>query len=239
MVYRKRATRPGRVLRRRPPVPRKTQKIRKLAGQRPLTFVERASRYAGMVGKVAGTVSQIAGLINSEVKNNDVTISGTGITNSGSFSTQLTDIAEGDDYNQRNGRFILSKHLQYRMQIIGDSTVQTRFSYAIIMDKKPDEGLTATPWTDVFTSTDPTAMINRNSSDRFIILKREMIGLNSGGNTIQTRKGYINLKGIHLKYDGTTSTSYDKNQIFVIAVSNQGVNVPAFWCTFRYEYYDN
>lgn len=228
-----------RYVRRKPAVPKRTQKIRQLSGQKALTWPETIARGIGPVARLAGSVAQLAGLINSEAKELDTVVSGTGISNSGSYSQALTNIAEGDDRNQRNGRFILAKHLQYRMQVLMDNTVQTRFSYAIVMDKKANEGFGATPWQEVFTSADPTALINRDAADRFIILKRGVLHGNAGGNSIVDVKGFLNLKGVHLKYNNTTSTSYEKNAIFLLAVSNQPTNVASLYANIRFEYYDN
>lgn len=222
-------------------VPKKTQKIRKLAGQAPVTWAETISRSAGPIGKLAKSVATIAGLVNSEAKFVDTNVNGTGISNSGSYSQYLNAIAEGDDYTQRNGRYILMKNLQLKMRIRADATQTsgTSFGWAIIMDKKAEIALTATPWTDVFATTDPQSAINKSNSERFIILKRGFIGLSPGSSLIRYNNVFLNMKGIHVKYNGTTSTSYDGNAIFVVAISDQATLVPSLFFQARLNFHDN
>lgn len=221
-------------------VPRKTQGIRKLVGQEPLTMVERIASGAGRVARVARTVSMLSGLINSEVKYVDSAFASS-ITNTGSSAnTTLTNIAEGDDVNQRNGRWLLAKSMQSRMAFTVNTaaTGATIVGYAFVMDKKASIGTSGTPWTDVFATADPNALINRADSERFVILKRGVLDLSSQ-NASKHIKVYIPLKGIHLKYNGTLATNVDQNMIYLVLISNQATNTPSITGNFRFDYYDN
>lgn len=215
-------------------------RIRKLAGQKPITWAESISRNAGAVGRLAGTVSQLAGLINSELKYNDTYVSGTGISNSGSYSQALTQIAQGDTDVQRSGNSVLSHSLHGRLTVNASASAPTtRFSYAIILDKQADVALGATPWNMVFQTITPDSVVNKEQSDRFVILKRGDFSFSNTGNQSGHAKIYIPLKGIHVTWNGTASSAFEKNHIFMLALSDQSTNVPTFIYELRYDYYDN
>lgn len=225
--------------RKRPRVPRETQRIRALNGQRPLTAIEHIAGYGRGLGTVAKTVSQMYGLINSEVKFKDTTLTGVAISNTGGDYSDLNDIAQGDDWNARNGRTILDKNLIYKLRFISDAAdTTTNVGWAIIM-KKGDAALSATPWTEVFTSTQSTALMNKNFSDSFIVLRRGNIILNNVAINQALEEGVINLKGIHTKYDGTAATNFETGQIFIVYVSDQSASYPSVYGTLRFQYYDN
>lgn len=227
--------------RRRRVVPKRTQKIRQLAGQRPITAIEHIAGYGRDLGTVARTVAQMAGLINSEVKFIDQTLS-SAITNTGSTANELiTQIGEGDDINQRNGRFILAKSLQWKMSfaVNPSATGASIIGYALIMDKKPSIALSGTPWTDVFVQADPNSLIAKGTnSDRWVILRRGIIDL-SLQNASKHLKGFLSLKGIHIKYNGASSTNLETNAIYLLLISNQATNTPTVTGSIRFEYHDN
>lgn len=225
--------------RKRSTVPKRTQKIRKLAGQAPVTWAETLARSAGPLGKLASSVATIAGLVNAEDKFVDTTVSGTGITNAGTYSQWLTAIQEGDDQSQRNGRNILSKHLQCNFKVVGHaSAASTVITLALVMVKAVEPDV-ITPWPDVFAASTPTALINKNNSENFIILKKFTIQLSNTGSNVALRRVFINLKGIHIRYDGTASTDRDQNNIILLAISDQATNTPSLYADIRYAYYDN
>lgn len=218
-------------------VPRNTRRIRSLAGQRPVTSIERIASYAGSVGRVAQTVSRMAGLINSEAKYVDTSVAGT-IDNTPSYSGRLNTMAEGDDSTQRNGRKILSKDLTVRMNIANAATNATAImvGWALILDK---DATTVGPlWTDVFSANNSEAPVNKDQTDRFVVLKRGFVLL-SPQFPMRQIKAYLDLKGIHVHFNGTTATSGDQNVIYLIAVSSLATNVPIVSGIARFNYYDN
>lgn len=204
------------------------------------TAVEKLSTYGGAVGRVAKTVSMLSGLINSEVKYLDTAMFIT-ITNTGSAYYSFTDVAEGDDTNQRNGRWILAKSLQTRwtISVPPAQTQPVQIGWALVMDKKASIGLSATPWTDVFTFADPHSPINRADSDRFVILRRGVFDSNPAGAISQPVKVYFPLKGIHVKFNGTLGTNHDQNRLILVTTCNAALNQPVLTGYARFDYYDN
>lgn len=218
-------------------VPKKTRRIRKLAGQRPLTMVEHIAGYKGSIGTVANAVAQIYGLVNSEVKYLDTVLTAN-ISTAGTAIATLTNIAEGDDIGQRNGRWVLAKSVQGKMTFnMNASATTSQVGWVLVMDKKASIGITG--WTDIMATNDVNALINRNDSERFVILRRGIVNLSINGDRIKSQKFYIPLKGIHLKYNGTGATAYDQNNIFLVFISTEATNTVTLTGNCRFDYYDN
>lgn len=222
---------------RRAPVPRKTQKLRKLVGQSPLTTVERISRIGGNLSHVARTVSMMTNLINSENKYVDTNIAGT-IDSVGSyFGTILNAMAEGDDVSQRNGRKILAKDIALRATVECPSAgAPTHVGYALVLDRKSTGTYSA--WDNVFTAFDPDAPVNRNESDRYVILKRGVLTF-SPNQLSKHIKIYTKLNGIHMHFTGAAANTIDSNAIFFIAYCSNVGNEPVVTGYTRFNYYDN
>lgn len=224
--------------RRRSVVPRQTQRIRKLSGQAPITRMERLASYAGTAGRIATAVSNMAGMINSEAKYVDVSVAGTVDTLGSYFGAILNTMAEGDDVSQRNGRTILAKDITIRGSVVCPSSGAPQVAgYALILDKK----YAGTPsiWSQVFTGLDADAPVDRNETDRYVILKRGWWSF-SPNNTSRHFKIYLSLKGIHVHFNGTAGTNIDNNAIQLIAYSPLGVgNQPVVTGYSRFNYYDN
>jgi len=239
MAFRKRTT----FRRRRPVVGRKLQRIRKLAGQKPITWAESLGRAAGPIGKLATSVATIAGLVNSETKYKDTAISSEPAASNNSALVYFNNLAEGDTQSTRNGRSVLDKDIQWRLRVNGsESATYTALGYAVIMDKEPELGVSSTTaWSTVFNSNDPASLINKDNSDRFVILKRGEIMLDNSGQNEKMVHGFIPLKGIHTKYvdASANATGIDLNAIFLTATSDQDTNYPHINGQLRFQYYDN
>lgn len=221
----------------RAPVSRTTQRIRKMAGQSPLTMAERIVRNAdGYVGALARSVSIIQGLVNSEVKYRDVAITGT-IDNGPSYNQTLSGLDEGDDSTQRNGRTILFKNFILRASITCPSAgAPTQVGWALVLDKDCDG---VTTFTDVFASGSVNALVNKNQTDRYVILKRGILTFSSPDNLIKTINLFLNLKGIHEKFDGTAAANIDQNAIKLVAYCANAANQPTIAGSSRLNFYDN
>lgn len=232
-AYRRRGVRPS----------RKLQRTRKLVGQKPVTMAETLSSWAGPIGQIASTVGTIASLVNSEKHFIDVDLAGTANT-SGGYGANLIPIATGDGENDRSGNSVLMKDVYLRacldggftsLSVLGDTNV----GYCLLLDKNVDggTGFGTSSWDDVFTSNDPNAPIDRETSDRFVILKRGVINVNNLNRNCANLKIYANLKGIHAHFDHPGATGIDTNGPRLILTSDKkSVTVSG---TSRLSYYDN
>lgn len=183
----------------------------------------------------------ISGLVNSELKHKDSSLTGT-LLNTGAYQVALSNIAQGDDYNMRNGRSILLKALSLRMTVSRGATAAAtqmdHIGWAIIMDTRPDEGTST--WGSVFDGLTPWSHVDTQThSGRFVILARGQLTLDGTHQQANITR-YINLKGIHSKFDGTAATDYDKNTLFLIGLSDATTsNEPVTAGEIRVTYYDN
>lgn len=224
---------------------KQVRKLRKLAGQAPLTIPEKISMYAGPIGQLASSVAGIAGLINVETKFIDTTLSSVLIDNTGTQTYIVNDCAEGDDVSQRNGRFILDKAFQYKLRFLNDAAaVNTTIGFAIVYIKDFAQvnlvgaGLA---WTDVFNSIDPQALINKGISDNYVIIKRGILQLDNVGNVQKQLNGYVKLTGLHTKFNATTTGQLQKGAIGFMLISDHaaGTTPPHVNGSFRFTFHDN
>lgn len=153
----------------------------------------------------------------------------------------LSDIAQGDNYTQRNGNLVQSKYLQYEFscnQVSG--TLPINFKMALVLDRQPN-GVAPT-FAQVFdTSVAQLVFTMKNIAafqERFRILKEEIgVATSSfGGDATQSvHKGYIDLSKLKqpdqvTRWNGTTATSPNINGYYLLIVSN---TVVANECQFR------
>lgn len=153
----------------------------------------------------------------------------------------LSDIAQGDNYTQRNGNLVQSKYLQFEFscnQVAG--TLPINFKAALVLDRQPNG--TAPTFAQVFdTSVAQLVFSMKNIAafqERFQILK-EYVGVATstlGGDASQSVfKGYIDLSKLKqadqvVRWNGTTATSPNTNGYYLLIVSN---TIVANECTFR------
>jgi len=158
----------------------------------------------------------------------------------------LSDIAQGDNYTQRNGNLVQSKYLQYEYscnQVAG--TLPINFKMALVLDRQPNG--TAPTFAQVFdTSVSQLVFTMKNIAafqERFKILKED-IGVatsTTGGDAGQScYKGYIDLSKLKqadqvTRWNGTTATSPNTNGYYLLIVSTTvTVNECQFRGAFRY-----
>ena len=158
----------------------------------------------------------------------------------------LSDIAQGDNYTQRNGNLVQSKYLQYEYscnQVAG--TLPINFKMALVLDRQPNG--TAPTFAQVFdTSVSQLVFTMKNIAafqERFKILKEDIgIATSSvGGDGGQScYKGYIDLSKLKqpdqvTRWNGTTATSPNTNGYYLLIVSTTvTVNECQFRGAFRY-----
>lgn len=193
--------------------------------------VGQAARYA------ARGVSIMKGIINSEMKrftnNNTVNPSTTGTI------LHLSSIAQGDDVADRNGNSLLAKYLTYNWQVQMNASATATVTRVIVFVDTESTGGTPPTAAQLLQSPNNTiSPINSDYTQRFTILFDDTIDTSINANRILNRKHYIPLN-FHIKYTGSSGTNYDKNQIFMYHISNEGTNVPNFDYFYRIAFYDN
>lgn len=185
-------------------------------------------------------VNTMRGIINSEKKRYDI-ISTANITGNPSIGV-LNNIPGGDDAMQRNGNSILCKYLrfQYRLQMNPEvNSVTTRI---IVFVDTQANGVLPLPEVLLQVATTPgfiVSPLNLDYTQRFTVLFDDKIDLSNTGNQVATREHYVPLN-FHTRFTSTDDTSWNKNSIFVMAMSTWGsTGAPQLTYSSRLVFYDN
>lgn len=183
------------------------------------------------------TVNMLKGIINSELHKHDHSVSE---MQSSTFSmTLLSDINQGDDYNNRSGNVILGKYMTIKaLPYIHSSATASNLRLIFFVDTGPN-GTTPTATELLTTPTSILSPLNPDYSARFTVLRDVHFALSINGNRTSFKKFYIPLN-FHLRFVGATgSTDYDKNSIWMYAVSDEATNTPTNTVYARICFYDN
>lgn len=161
------------------------------------------------------------------------------ITTVGDVRT-VSNISQGDALTQRDGEkvspFFLTLRFQWRGQALGVNDI---YRTIIFYDKR--QVVSTTPAiTAVLQELHPLAQYNTQNRGRFgIIYDQTFTGVND---TLLRNSfvGIINRKlNFPMQFAGATSTAVVKNGIFMINISNQGLNPPDFIFTLKLMYNDS
>lgn len=196
----------------------------------------RNMRLGSLASKAYKTAMYLKGLINVEKKFFDTNNTATDVINTGVIE-QLTNIAEGSDYNNRTGRSVKATsnwiQLEFRQHA---SATQTHLRYLIVIDKE-NQGTTPAV-TDVLKSANVYSPMNIDNGSRFKVLLDKRFSFDSAGTTICQRKHFKKLFH-HIKWKGTNGTDEGEGQLYIVLVSNEATNKPGFSYTNRVRFIDN
>lgn len=217
--------------------------LRSFANKRRRRF-DRKYPYSGAalnsLGKMTGMQKQInviKSLINVEKKVLDTNADPTP-SNTASIVT-LSNVAQGDDYNQRNGRKIKadSIYLNGQVRIENTAAKETVLRVIIFIDSESD-GETPTAAELLQDGTDLQSPLNyAYAGTRFKVLMDRYLLVSSNGPQNKAIKFYRKL-GHHVSYLGTGATSGNMGtgNIYMLLMSNEPTNTPTFsyWARFRF-----
>lgn len=221
---------------------RRTPTVKRLVGTTVDAGLNYASGVPGPIGSIARSLKFVKDYINVEEKYVNTTIAlRTPMDDGATWWASFGNMAQGDDVNQRQGRSILNRDLRITYHVERDpdaTTTSDLVRLVVICDKTPDIG---TPtYSTVFGSYSPMAKIDKDNSDRFVIMKSKLLSLDAGRPS-QVGTMNINLKGIHTYYDGTGNTYGDvkKNAFAIFAVTDATANEPTAGMNARHKFTDN
>jgi len=227
--------------------PKATRAATLITGKNPLSKVEQMVRSgANITSTVAGlakTVGTIMSLVNSEQKYYDVG-GNSQLANATGFIQPLSIMSQGNGDSQRNGNSVLGSNLSVKIGMeyngfTGDAFQDVRV--VVLCDKEFD----GTPLNVIQVFEDSTNVyspINKDYSDRIVILKTGVYNLNS--QMLAVHDNLFIKTPFHLKYDGTGGNNADgkENQLFLVVMSPGGLpplGYPSFNYYSRFNYYDN
>lgn len=203
-----------------------------------LQMVEKGVSIAPVVAQLARSVDHIYKMINVEDKYMDTSITiapdNTGIV------TLLSGIAQGLTDVTRIGNKLRVKDIYARLSTTINALSGATFVRVILFSDK--ECASATPAvTDVLQSASHLSPINRDNSDRFVIIKDTTVSMAVGTESRLKEWKWFKTLPIHIWYDGTGATVADcrENTLFMLTISNEPTNAPSFAAQVRVKFYDN
>lgn len=200
------------------------------------------NNFKGPLGYALRGVNMLKNLINTETKYIDtVQTTSTNFDNNTGLMIPLSLCSQGVSDTSRIGNSILCKHLtiNWAVTINPSNTNGNRFRIIVFIDKQNVKGVSPVA-TDLLASVVPTALKNVDNLDRFVILRDIMRKVDPDEPTVNG-KIYIPLHRLHTKYDGSLGQQSDlaENGIYLLALSNQGINLPTLNLNARLAFYDN
>lgn len=206
------------------------------------TWRRYGAKAGGLAYKAYRGVKYIKSLINVEKKFHDVSASATYGTTPSVIS--LTNIAQGNDFNNRDGNSILLQSLQFRADIKHDMNKQGGDNIRIILFQDNDQRGSDPSAGDLLETGSGfswlNAFLNHNVNKRFNVLmdrKYKVSDQNQTRSIKMLRKFYAN----HVKYTGTTATdaSAYEGALFLLIVSDENTTPPDISWAVRIRFTDN
>lgn len=179
----------------------------------------------------------IKGLVNSELYCKDQNpLIDVAQTNLGKV-TPLHNLTIGDSASERTGNSILLKNVYLKVRLSWSTTNGNQFKYWLIHDKQQQSDTPPT-FGDIFNSRDVLSMRNRDTLDRFSVLKQGLITQDSD-RTVVDLSIYHEFAQHHVKWNGPNPTDIQKGGIYLVTVAANSVSPVVFLCDSRIQYHDN
>lgn len=204
------------------------------------TLLEKIASGAGSVARLATAVAPIIAAVNTEAKYFDVGASLAPL--SGTIQVQnLSNMANGTSDSQRIGNSILAKNIAIKYQIIGNYTslAYNPIRMMLIADKMQNG--TAPTAAEIFETTSTyLSPLNKDQSDRFVVLKDQFIDVNQTSRTSAAGKFFKKLD-FHIRYKGSGAGTSDQgpNTLYLIVWTSVSVNAPTVNVYSRLNFTDN
>lgn len=178
-------------------------------------------------------------LINVERKFLDTSISSVA-TDTGTI-TRITDIAQGADYNQRQGLSVKSNSLFLRGSMICNNTIATLSQRGRVLVFEDMDNTGSVPAvTDVLESANVNSPVNHTNGKRFRVLyDRVFVVAPDSSAACHQFKSYSKMNN-HVRWSNTT-TGTREGQLYVLHISDTATagNQPTLDLKVRYRFVDN
>jgi len=179
---------------------------------------------------------------NQEIKRLDVNVP-IGVTTYAGAVTSLSLIAEGSDYNQRDGHSIKALGVEVRAEALYNAAAGSNFFRFILFLDLEQQGVQPTPaqvLEAVGVASAPQSVMQHDNTERFLVLWDWFGGVSVGGPSILAHTVKIPL-GSHIKY--STANANDaaarEGHLYMLIVGDQAVNGPTLGHQSRLSYIDN
>lgn len=199
-------------------------------------WMKTGARVASIAYDAYKGVQFIKSIVNAEKHYYDNTGTVTA-TNAGTI-TCLNNIAAGVDVMNRIGNSILAKRISGAVTCELNTTgSNAQFVRVMLIQDILNQGIDPTLSELLQNTSDViTSPINVDNTPRFWVLYNKVMVLDDY-NLIRYRKIFKRLN-FHIKYSGT-SNAYGHNSVYLVVLSDEPTNGPAFTYDLRLAYYDN
>lgn len=221
------------------PIPRKRFRKRKggFRGPRPSSYMDKAQRGLYLAGKALAVAQGVRSIVNSEKKTytktvfNAVTVSSTG------SMQEISSIAQGDDYTNRDGRSVLAKSLELKGWLNAHPSASTTMLRIIVFRDNNADG-TDPVALDLLQSNTTYSLRNPDPTDmkRFSIYVDKLYMLDTQKSALAKVDIFRNLNH-HIKFDASSGSN--QGSLWVYVLSNLASNTPTVALTSRVRFYDN
>jgi hypothetical protein len=195
------------------------------------------SDVAWLAQKAWQGVKVISSLINVEQKLFDVSGSGA-FANTGVIGN-LSNIAEGSDYNNRDGLSILTQRLDMAFYFTNNSSSNSTFLRLMIFRDNDQRGTDPAVAEVLQTNTVISPMLNYTEK-RFDVLHDSLHSMSIGGANCGTQKVGLKLYK-HIYYSSTSGAdaSNFEGALYYLIISDQATNTPTVTFHSRLQFTDN
>lgn len=194
--------------------------------------------YGAAGGQLLKDVSMLKSIVNAEKKFKDVQ----GNYNQGTTPTvvHLTPIAEGSGPSERNGITVKASSMMFRAfcKINASATTPCTFRVLIIEDTQNDGSSPA--FSDVISGGGIISPLNKDRVPRFKVICDQIYSLTPGASASSLRefKCFRKIHN-HIRYSAGLGTDTRAGQFYLMTVSDDATNTPAFRYYSRISYLDN
>lgn len=205
-----------------------------------------ARGWGNIARRALKTAQFVAGLVNVEKKFVDTQIARTAATNASYVIYPLNLCAQGDDENMRNGRSILSKSLQLRLQLLL-TNAQSGIIRIVVFRDKAAEGVVPS-MADLYaqTNTDLAVTSFRNlltgAAQRYDVLWSKTVSMDQDTKSQIIIDKYWKLKNhIHYITTGNNQASLGNGALYMAVIGTGATATDAieYVGTARLRYIDN
>lgn len=180
-------------------------------------------------------VKQLRGIINSELHRKDSTATPS-VSTSGYIFT-VSDIVQGDVYDNRQGNSILVKSLNIQGNIKWNtSATDSALTMWVIIDTQQASDTTPSIG-DIFNGQGPHSILNAQTVGRYKILLKKHYSQDSSKQLVFVDEHMT--MNHHVRYNGALASDIQKGGIYVVFISNRGTLSPQATIVSRLSYYDN
>lgn len=189
-------------------------------------------------------VQQIRRLINVEVKAVDTYVSNSpdNSTVNTTFVSALSSIAQGDSYNNRDGLSVKYQKLHVSGHFVSTFTAINESVVRILIVKDLEQVGSTVPSTSDIIETASGFLVNNPlnilNMGRFKIIDDFRLSVSFQGNAIALFDREYVLKG-HCHFSGSSATTWTKDGIYLVAMSDQSSELPTLTWSARVTYTDN